>query len=145
MAGNLGACMRGVHCILLPMNDVLVDSVLHVGTCIGSAEDPLVVGFVLSEQQRDIPFEIEKSVSQYSVGSSHRSEAIVRNDLLQGRLGWLGPPTPGIAKPQSREHMKRGRLRSPIAHTNLNQDVLRRLLCVLHKDVKVAIVVKDSG
>src|SRR5215469_15330998 len=43
MAGNLGACMRRVHGILLSMNDVLVDSVFHIWTCIGSAEDPLVI------------------------------------------------------------------------------------------------------
>ena len=40
--------------------------------------------------------------------------------------------------------MDRRRLRPAIAHADLDEDVLRRLLGILHKDIEVAIIVEDT-
>ena len=38
-----------------------------------------------------------------------------------------------------------GRLRPAITHADLDEDVLRRLLGILHEDIEVAILVEDTG
>ena len=51
VGGELRSDARGVHGVAGAMNDVLADPVLDVRRRIRSAEQPLVVRFVLAEEQ----------------------------------------------------------------------------------------------
>ena len=52
---DLAALLAGVDRLLTPIDDTVVDPVLHVGTLVFlSGEQPLVVGFVFGEQQRHL-------------------------------------------------------------------------------------------
>jgi hypothetical protein len=54
---DLGALLAGVHCALIALHHTVVDAVLDVGTLVLlPPEKPLVVCFILGEEQRDIPF-----------------------------------------------------------------------------------------
>ena len=41
--------------------------------------------------------------------------------------------------------MERGGLGPAIAHADLDQDVFRRILGILHEHVEVAVVIEDAG
>src|SRR5258708_19866315 len=56
----------------------------------------------------------------------------------------MGPRCPGGGKRWGRQDVKSGWVRSAISHAELDQDVLGRLLGVLNKNVKVAIVIEDT-
>src|SRR5262249_38314878 len=52
---------------------------------------------------------------------------------------------PTIAKPNRRQHMKFGSFRSPIVNGDLDQNILRRLLCIFDEDIEVPILIKNAG
>src|SRR5205809_1869259 len=54
-------------------------------------------------------------------------------------------PCPGVSKPDGREQIQWRQLGSTIRDGDTNQDILHISLRILDKDVKVAILVKDSG
>ena len=137
--GSFCSRVLRVDGILLSVHHVVVDPVFDVRAGVGRAEDPLVVRLVLREQQRNISLAVQIALAQLGVRRRDGSRAVLARDLLQGRLRCVRPPCPGVAKPESRQDVKRGRLRPAIAHADLDQDVLRCLLGVLHEHVEVAI------
>ena len=54
---DLGALLAGIHRLLPALHHVVVDAVLDIGALVLlPVEQPLVVGFVLGEEQRHIAF-----------------------------------------------------------------------------------------
>jgi hypothetical protein len=54
-------------------------------------------------------------------------------------------PRPGVAEPQGRQQVERGRHRAPVVHGDPDQDVVGRGLGILHLDVEVLVAVEDAG
>ena len=77
--------------------------------------------------------------------SGNGSHVRAGSEDLQFRFLSLAAPRPGVAKPQSGQHLDLGQLRAPVANSDLDQDVLRLDLGVLDEDVKVPILVEDAG
>src|SRR5271165_1321419 len=67
MCRRLGSCFLGVDRVVISVNDVVIDSVLDVTRVVGRAEDPLVVGLVFGEQQRDISLAVQIPLPQIGV------------------------------------------------------------------------------
>ena len=89
----------GVDGVVISVDHVVVDSIFDVRRGVGRAKDPLVVGLVFREQQRDISLAVQIALPQIGVRGCNRLSAFLARDLLQGRLGCTGPPCPGVAKP----------------------------------------------
>ena len=54
-------------------------------------------------------------------------------------------PRPGIAEPERREQMDRGRFRTAVMNGDLDQNVFGIGLGVFDKHIEVAVVVEDAG
>jgi len=72
-------------------------------------------------------------------------EGLLPWHLSQGRLWLFGPPSPGVAKPQARQDVQAGGLRSTIAQADQDQNVGRRTFRILHKHIEVSIILKDAS
>src|SRR4029453_1912610 len=55
------------------------------------------------------------------------------------------PPRPRVAEPDGGQHMKWRIDICPVDGGNADQDVVAGALCVLYKDVEVAVVREDAG
>ena len=49
-------------------DDEIVDPVLHIRACVGRAEDSLIIGLVLGEEQCGLPFAIEEIAAEFGIG-----------------------------------------------------------------------------
>ena len=54
-------------------------------------------------------------------------------------------PRPGIPEPQGWEYTQPGWLGAAVVDRDLDQDVFRLAFCILHENVEVAIIVKNTG
>src|SRR5215467_10979513 len=77
--------------------------------------------------------------------SGNRLYGLGGSDDLQLRFLFFVAPRPGVAKPQGGQHVDLGRLGTPVANGDLDQNVLRFDLGVLDEDVKVPILIEDAG
>ena len=148
---DLGALLAGIHRLLIPaVHHTVVDAVLDVGALVLLPEKPLVVCFVLGEEQRHIAFAGKDEFTQQRMSRRDRARACRGLDLHE--VGFLGrsvrfgnPRRPVIPKPERRQEVQFGRLRSPVGRRDPHQDVFRTGLGVLHEDVEVAVVIEDAG
>src|SRR5258705_3757515 len=53
-------------------------------------------------------------------------------------------PRPVVSEPETREHMKAGRIGPSVANRDAHQNVIRSFLSVFEKDVEVAVVIEDT-
>src|SRR5207302_548869 len=113
-------------------------------TGVSPTEEPLVVGLVLREQQRDVSFAVQEAVAQFG-SSCDRATAASARHLFQERLRRTRAPGPRVAKPERRQNIESGGLWPAIDCTDLNQDVLGCVFGVLHKHVKIAVTVEYTG
>src|SRR5215469_5519514 len=65
--------------------------------------------------------------------------------LLEDGFANVLSSRPSISKPNRRQHMQCGLLRSAIKNRNSNQYVFRTFLGVFHKHVEIAIIFKDTS
>src|SRR5262245_13470380 len=56
----------------------------------------------------------------------------------------LWPPGPGVAKPQVRQDMDRGRCRTTVTHFDAYADIFRARFSILDKDVKIPLGIEDA-
>src|SRR5262249_16238974 len=61
------------------------------------------------------------------------------------RFGSIWGPGPGVAKPERRQQMERGRFGASVPDADLNQQVLGRVLGILNEDVGVTVIVRDDS
>src|SRR5436190_1546135 len=92
------------------VNYTVVYPVLYVGSCIGSIKQTLVVRFVLSEKERDVPFAVKKSVTEVHMRGSYGADAWLDLHRSQTWFGRAGIPRPRVPEPERWKQMKRGRL-----------------------------------
>src|SRR5271169_564962 len=69
---------------------------------------------------------------------------MLARDLLQGRLGCVRPPSPGVAEPQGWQNVNRCWIGPTITHTDLDENVLWSLLGILDEDIEVAVAVENA-
>ena len=148
---DLGALLLGVHRVLMALHHAVVDAVLDVRALVLlPGKQPLVVGFVLGEEQRHLAFAGKDEFTQHRMRCRDRTRARRRLDLLEvrflgGSVRFGDPRRPVVAEPQRRQQMQFGRFRSPVGRRDLHQDVFRTGFGVLHEDVEVAVVIEDAG
>ena len=116
-----------------------------MGPPIGRAEDPLIIGFVLGEEQRRLSFAIEEIVAEFGIGRGDARDVVLRDDRSQGGLRRFRPPSPDIAEPERGKEVNRRCVRAAVARADLDQNVGWRLLGVFHEDIEVAIPVEDAS
>src|SRR5208282_2282944 len=75
--------LPGVDRAVMSMDNVVVDPVFDVRTGVERAEEPLVVGLILGEQQSGITLAIQIPLSNIRVRCCHRLSAILTRDLFQ--------------------------------------------------------------
>ena len=82
--GGFRPVMFRVDGVLLSGHHIVVDPVFDITAGIGRAEDPLVVGLVLREQQRDFSLAVQETVAQFGVDGGIRTRVpFAARDLLQ--------------------------------------------------------------
>jgi hypothetical protein len=142
---RLGPDALGVHRLPASLDDAVVDAVLDVGPGIRSAEQPLIVGLVLGEEERHLPLHVQPALSELGVGGRDHPGALSPVDLPKCRPGRIGPPRPRVAEPERGQNVERCRLRATVGHRDPDEDILGRGLGVLDEDVEVAVVREDAG
>ena len=80
-----------------------------------------------------IDVEIPPALAQMPVLAAHDG----RRDRLEHRACGVVPPRPGIAKPELRQDVQRGRLRTAIIGRDPAQDVVFAGLGVIDEDIKI--------
>ena len=83
MGGHLGPGLLEVHRDLLAQHHVVVDAVLDVRVKVGHAENALVVGFVLGEEQRHLALAVQGVLTHYRMRRGNCSRARRSLDLLE--------------------------------------------------------------
>src|SRR5215469_14615759 len=64
MSGRLGADAGGVHRLFHALNDVVVDTVLHIRSSILDSKEPPTIGFILREQESRRTFTMQPAPTQ---------------------------------------------------------------------------------
>jgi hypothetical protein len=67
MCSYLGSCPARIDGIALAVNNIVVNSILHMWRAVRFAEQALGVGFILRKKQRWALLSIEESLSQLGV------------------------------------------------------------------------------
>ena len=76
MRRDLGALLAGVHRALLALHHAVVDAVLDVGALVLLPEKPLVVCFVLGEEQRHLAFAGKDEFTQQRMSRRDRDSCL---------------------------------------------------------------------
>src|SRR5277367_805036 len=142
---RLGSVAFWIHRTLFPIDHIVVDTVLDPGRVIGHPKNSLVVGLILSEQQRNITVAIQPPFAKCGVRCLNSEGFLTARHLFKNWLRCVCPPGPCITKPECWQDLQRSCFRSSIAHSDPDQNVLWRLLRILHKYVEVAIGIEDAG
>ena len=133
------------------MDDEAVDAVLDVRRGIPAAEQPFVVRFVLGEENWRGGIAIEVVIGQALL---EQRVGMVRADytcvILRGRLIQLRPgatvtPGPGVAKPQCGQYVQVRRFGATVDRLDLDEQILRTSLGVLHEHIEVTVFLKHPG
>ena len=90
VGGRLGADLRRVDGVGVPVHDERVEGVLDVGARVGRAEEPLGVRLVLGEEQRRRAIAVEPSIAELRVRRRDDARALAASS-----------PPPGGASPLS--------------------------------------------
>src|SRR5262249_58848371 len=88
---------------------------------------------------------VQPAVPERGVGSGDDARSAFAGCLAKGRLGRLGPPAPGVAKPKRGQEVKPSGFRAPVCHGDADAEVLGRYLGVLDEDIEVSIVSEDAA
>ena len=142
MGGDLGARAGRVDRVGVAADDEVVDRVLDVRRRVRGAEQPLVVGLVLAEQQ------LRRGVGAAGATPPARGGRRARRrrpTAVTVGLGDVVAPRPRVAEPQRREQVQRRRVRAAVVRGDQHQDVVVGALGVLDDDVEVAVLVEDPG
>src|SRR6516164_7296649 len=122
---------------------MLVDPVLDVGRRVRSAKQSLVVRVVFGEQQGRISVTLQQKAAQLSMRRLDRGGVL--GPLPQGGFWLVRPPSPGVAKPEGREHVQTSGLRSAVGHTDADQYIARSAFRVLDENVEISIFIEDRS
>ena len=157
---DLRAAARRVHGGPLPVAKETVEGVLRKPRAAGAggAVDDRTVGLVVGRQhdggigrsQQPAGSELTTRrhpwVEQHAVAVGLQTDHTGRpDDGADHRLLLrLRPPRPGVAEPERRQHVQRGRVGAAVHGRDPDGDLLGRCLGVFNEDVEPAVVGKDS-
>ncbi|OPY88293.1 MAG: hypothetical protein A4E72_01355 [Syntrophus sp. PtaU1.Bin208] len=140
-----------VHCRRIALYHAVIDTILDVRALIFlPGEKPLVIRLVLREEERYLTFAGKDEFTHQRMLCRDRARARHSLDLLQvwflgGSVGFGDPRRPVITEPERRQQVQFRPFRSPVGGSNTHQDVFRIGFGILHKDVEIAVFVKDAG
>ena len=90
LRSRFGPRFLGIHSVFIALNHVVVDSVFYVSRDVRTAEDPLIVGLIFCEQERDIPFTVQIPVTQLGMGCGNCLSIFLAARLFNDGLGVPG-------------------------------------------------------
>ena len=131
----------------MPVNQRLVEGVLHIGLEIGHAKELLQVRVVFGEEKSATigligRIEMELKNSQRGmIRLDHAGVLLLHAGTYRRLLRHLSP-RPRIAKPECRQDMQRRSFRPAIRTRNLDQDVVRPSFRVFNFHVEIAVLRK---
>src|SRR5258708_11356802 len=123
--GSFRAGLLRIDRVLFTGDDEVVYPVLDVGSRIRRAEEALVVGLVLGEEQGRPALAVQVIGSKLGIERGDGAGILCRRVYSQRWLRPLRPPAPDIAEPEGGQEMKRGGVRPAVAHADLDQHVGR--------------------
>ena len=123
------------------VHDVVVDPVLGVGADVGAAEQPLVVGLVVTEQRLGaaVPGEHQRT----GLGMVP-DDPVARPLQVRHRVVRVSP-RPGVAEPQRGQHVQGGLVRPGVLDRDPHQQIPRAVLGVVDSDDPVTVLGEDPG
>src|SRR5215831_5547950 len=155
---RFGPHMRWIDTVCT-MDDVVMESVLHPATPALRAlsPHPRPVRFIVRKQGDRTGRRIQIALANV-IGKRQRrrrlGRAVVSQETDTAIALWTKPdtgarqrlwtPGPGVAKPQVRQDMDRGRVRTTVTHFDAYADVFRARLGILDKDVKIPLGIEDA-
>jgi hypothetical protein len=141
MSCRLGPRLPRVYRVVAAVDEISVETILDVRRAVGRAEEALGVGLILGEEQLGGAFAAEEPFTEIRVrGADHAGRG-----LPQRWPGSGSAPGPGVAKPESRQEVQRGGLRSAVRDGDLDEEVFRRGLRVFDEHVEIAVLVEHAG
>ncbi len=129
------------HRIFAPLDNAFVERILVEMFTVSVVVQAQRIGFVPGKQKLGNVALPEVKVSESWVVSKDRI-AVDPADVATQRVA---PPYPGVAEPERRQKMQERILRAAIADRGADQQIVYARLCVLDKNVEVAVSIKDSG
>src|SRR5262245_63354864 len=103
MGGGFGSDALWIHCLVAPVNYIIIDPIFHIAGRIGRTENSLLVGFVLGKKQRWRSFAIKKPLAQFRMRSRDDAHTMGSVQLPEQRLGHVSLRGPRVAEPQRRQ------------------------------------------
>ncbi len=133
----------GVDGLPPPADEKIVKGVLDERARVGGAEDAFGVRLILCEQQFLGAVAMQDIWAQLGMlgGDGKPASHLIR--LPQKGLDRRVPQPPSVPEPEVREDVQRGFLRAAVEGRDPDQQVIRRRLGILDKDVEVPVVVED--
>src|ERR1700722_17911282 len=126
------------------VNDVVVDAVFDVGCSVFAAKQSPGVGLVFREQEFGRAFAVQPAVAKpLIIQFDHRIWR--RADLMQFGTRLTASPRPHVPEPHSWQQPQRGNVRTTIRYRDLDQNIFRISLGVLHEHVEITVVIEYPG
>ena len=82
LRGRFGSGFLRIDSVFIALHHVVVDSVFYVRRDVRTAKDPLIVGLVFREQERDVAFTIQISVTELRMRRHNRLRALLPASLF---------------------------------------------------------------
>ena len=130
------ASPAGIDLFGAAADDRFVKRVLDERPRIGHSEQPLEVGLILGEKKRRhvrLDVEIPPALAQVPVLAAYNGRP---DGLEHGTFGMVAP-RPGVAKPDLRQDVQRGRLGTAIIGGDPAEHVVLAALGVIDEDVEI--------
>src|SRR5271156_4370356 len=134
-----------IHRATFAIDNIAVERVFHERSRAFRIKQPLHIGFVFGEKRFGSSLDQQPAFTVVKLGQFEELGAV---DRIDRRNLWpfvLISPVPAISKPNRREQMQAGRIGSAIPGGNANQNILEIRFGILHENVEVTVVPKDSG
>jgi hypothetical protein len=82
MGRGLGTRLGRVDCLAPPDHYGIVDPVFDIGAGVGTAEQTLRVGFILGEQQRCLPGNVQETLAQRGMAGLDQAKSVTTAALF---------------------------------------------------------------
>jgi len=148
--GAFGADGVGADGVEAFVDEAFVKGVFYIGGVLFNVVEAAGVGFVFGEE----PFERGLAVGGFGGEDEGLEFGVFASDAvgagggeagLEGAAFVLAAPDPGVAKPESGQHVEGGGVRAAIGEGEADEGVVGAGFGVFGEDVEVAVFVKDAG
>lgn len=154
--GRFGSSTGWIYRIFLAVNDVAMESILHVWLLVLPIVKQLNVRVILSEQQLRLDVQTtrantrgrgEKEVTVSQGVMLRLDQILVVSSERRLLVRSLAAPRPRIPKPHLRNDMQWGRLGASVPRGDSKQELIRVivLLCSFDEDIPITVIFEDTG